>query len=281
MVREKFDVENRYLLRQVPYDYEPIFSLGSMLGIADQEGMLSLLDQVEKVCVDAMSAGVALAWATEAFEKGLVNEKQTLVPLKFGDYLNYKYAVTLLSERANDFYYALGQGVLVAAKEFGGEDFACVLGQEMAGYATGEVSYIAQALGFRHSHLDSGGYSYDQKDQDWTVDQALEFMKTDEEGRVMLTSLVSCLFARGVYKDEVVQDMLKSVGLYNLADNLSTVTKDITRLRWQARLNTGYLPHDIKIPKRYLEVENWRGKTDQVKLNGLKQAYADYIMSLA
>ena len=281
MVREMFDVENRFLYRQVPYDYEPIFSLGSMLGITDQVDLLSLLDQVEKVCVDAMSAGVALAWATEAFEKGLVNEKQTLVPLKFGDYLNYKYAVTLLSERANDFYYALGQGVLVAAQEYGGEDFACVLGQEMAGYATGEVSYIAQALGFRHSHLDSGGYSYDQKGLDWTVDEALEFMKTDEQGRVMLTSMVSCLFARGVYKDEVVQAMLKSVGLSNLADKLGDTTKNITRMRWQARLNTGYKPHDIKIPKRFLEVENWQGKTNIEKLEGLKRKYADYIMSLA
>ncbi len=280
MVREMFDVENRYLYRQVPYDYEPIFALGSMLGITDQVDLLSLLDQVEKVCVDAMSVGVALAWATEALEKGLVNEKQTLVPLKFGDYLNYKYAVTLLSERANDFYYALGQGLPVAVKEYGGGEFACVLGQEMAGYATGEVFYVSQALGFRHSHLDTGGYSYDQKGLDWTVDEALEFLKTDEVGRVMLTSMVSCLFARGVYKDAVVQDMLNSVGLYNLADNLDSIAQHVTRMRWQARLCTGYKPRDIKIPKRFMEVDNWQGKADPAKLKALKDGYADYIMTM-
>jgi len=42
-----------------------------------------------------------------------------------------------------------------AAKHYGGEDFACVLGQEMAGYATGEVFFVSQALGLRHSHLDA------------------------------------------------------------------------------------------------------------------------------
>ncbi len=33
--------------------------------------------------------------------------------------------------------------------------FACVLGQEMAGYATGEVYFAFQALGLAHSHLDT------------------------------------------------------------------------------------------------------------------------------
>jgi aldehyde:ferredoxin oxidoreductase len=55
----------------------------------------------------------------------------------------------LLSQGANDFYQALGKGTLVAAQEYGGEDFACVLGQEMGGYATGEVSYVSQGLGIQ------------------------------------------------------------------------------------------------------------------------------------
>jgi len=32
-----------------------------------------------------MSAGVALAWATEALEKGIISTKETIVPLRFGD----------------------------------------------------------------------------------------------------------------------------------------------------------------------------------------------------
>ena len=63
-------------------------------------------------------------------------------------------------------------GTLKAAEHYGGSDFACVLGQEMAGYATGEVFFVSQALGFRHSHLDSGGYSYDQKFEAVDLDEA-------------------------------------------------------------------------------------------------------------
>jgi len=53
-----------------------------------------------------------------------------------------------------------------------GADFACVPGQEMAGYATGELFFASQALGLRHSHLDSAGYSYDQTHKDKDVKKA-------------------------------------------------------------------------------------------------------------
>ena len=77
-----------------------------------------------------------------------------------------------LGRGTNDFYRLLAQGAGKAAAHYGGQDYACVLGQEMGGYATGEVFFVSQALGFRHSHLDSGGYSYDQKHDDKDVDQA-------------------------------------------------------------------------------------------------------------
>ena len=70
-----------------------------------------------------MSAGVALAWATEALEKGLISEKETLVPLKFGESEKYKEGLLHLGRGENDFYRLLGQGVLKAAKHYGGEDF--------------------------------------------------------------------------------------------------------------------------------------------------------------
>src|SRR5512136_663316 len=162
-VREKFSEPNQYLYRQVTYDHEPIFAMGSMLSVLDAFQVLTLLEITEKEGLDVMSAGVALAWATEGFEKGLISEKETLIPLKFGDAGAYAQAVKHLGTGANDFYRLLGQGTLKAAEQYGGADFACVLGQEMAGYATGEAFFISQALGLRHSHLDAGGYSYDQK----------------------------------------------------------------------------------------------------------------------
>lgn len=183
-IREKMAQDNRYHYHQVAYDYEPIFAAGTMLGVTDTFGVLRILDEIEKVGLDAMSAGVALAWATEAFERGLVSVKQTLVPLSFGGVEEYQQAAMYLGKGTNDFYRLLGQGTLKAAAQWGGEEFACVLGQEMAGYATGELFFTAQTLGFRHSHLDTGAYSYDQKHAEKDVDSAVDFLMSDEPGRV-------------------------------------------------------------------------------------------------
>ena len=279
-VREKFMEPNQYLYRQVSYDHEPIFATGSMLGVTNAFKVLSLIDVTEKMGLDVMSAGVALAWATEALEKGLLSEKETLVPLKFGEPERYKQALGHLGQGENDFYRSLGQGALKAAKKYGGEDFACVLGQEMAGYATGEVFFTSQALGFRHSHLDAGGYSYDQKHQDKDVEKAVSFLVQDEQERVLLTSMVSCLFAREVYKREVLAECLGSLGYETLAANLDAVSDHVQRVRWRIRVATGFDPSAVEIPKRFAEVTTWKGKVDGDYLKALQSSYAERIMEM-
>lgn len=301
-VREKFQEPNQYIYHQVPYDHEPIFAMGAMLGVLDAFQVLTLLETAEKVGLDVMSAGVALAWATEAYEKGLISEKETLIPLKFGDAGAYEKAVKHLGWAENDFYRLLGQGALKAAEQYGGEDFACVLGQEMGGYATGEVFFVSQALGFRHSHLDAGGYSYDQKqkgkdakvehlmaavpansDQQRLKDvaQAVEFLVQDEKARVSLTSMVSCLFAREVYKESVLSECLSSVGYGDLAKNLDSVARRIQKMRWQIRIKTGFDPSSVTIPKRFKEVVTWKGPVDADYLDSLQKTYAQRIREMA
>ncbi len=280
-VREKFMEENQYLYRQVSYDHEPIFATGSMLGVLDCFAVLGIIDTVEKEGLDVMSAGVALAWATEALEKGIVSEKETLAPLRFGDAQKYREAIHHLAVGTNEFYRLLAQGTMVAAEHYGGKDFACVLGQEMGGYATGEVFFVSQALGLRHSHLDAAGYSYDQKHQDKNVNEAIAFLLKDEKERVFLTSMVSCLFARSVYSEARLAECLRSVGYSALADSISTVSSHIQGLRWKTRRATGFDPKRIEIPKRFMEISTWKGGIDGEYIAALKEAYAQRIMELA
>jgi aldehyde:ferredoxin oxidoreductase len=280
-VRERFQEENRYLYRQISYDHELIFAVGSMLGVMDCFEVLKLIDVAEKMGLDVMSPGVALAWATEALAKGIITEKETIVPLAFGNSTSYQAALEHLAYGTNEFYQLLSQGTMKAAEHYGGGDFACVLGQEMAGYATGETFFVSQALGLRHSHLDSGGYSYDQKPKGKTVEDAVKFLITDEKGRVFLTSMVSCLFARGVYTDEVLGNCLKSVGYGTLAESMDTVADTIQRLRWQMRVRSGYRPESVSIPKRFSEVTTWKGLVDRQFMEALKAAYAQGILELA
>jgi aldehyde:ferredoxin oxidoreductase len=279
-VRERFQKEHRYIYRQVSYDHEPIFAVGAMLSVENCFEVLAIIDISEKMGLDVMSAGVALAWATEATEKGIISEKETIVRLSFGDTEGYKQAMLHLGMATNDFYNILAQGTLRAAEQYGGKDYACVLGQEMAGYATGEVYFASQALGLRHSHLDSGGYSYDQKEQGKDVSKAVDFLVKDEQGRVLLTSMVSCLFARGVYADELLATCLQAVGYSSLAENLGPVSRNIQKLRWKNRFTTGYVPEEVVIPKRFNEITTVKGPLDSAYLSSLMVEYGKAIRVL-
>ncbi len=279
-VREMFQEENQWVYRQVAYDHEPIFATGSMLGVGDAFQVLGILDAVEKVGLDAISAGVGLAWATEAVEKGLISENETIVPLRFGDAAAYRQAVGHLGRGSNEFYRLLSDGTAKAAKVYGGEEFACVLGQEMAGYATGETFFVSQALGFRHSHLDSAGYAYDQKEVEKDARRAADFLVEEERTRVLLTSMVACLFARGVYTAPVLARCLDSLGYGTLAARLPDLARDVQALRWGLRAATGFDPDAVEIPKRFTEVRTWKGKVDATYLGALRREYTARIRAL-
>jgi aldehyde:ferredoxin oxidoreductase len=280
-VREKFMEPNQFIYRQVSYDHEPIFAVGCMLAVTDPFAALDLMEEADKVGLDVMSAGVGLAWATEASEKGLISTAETIVPLRFGDATAYQKAMWHLARGDNDFYRLLTAGTARAAGHYGGADYACVLGQEMAGYATGEVFFVSQALGFRHSHLDAGGYSFDQKQTGKDVAKAADFLVADEAARCFLTSMVACLFARGVYTEERLAACLNSVGYSQLAVELPTVARRIQSERWRQRLATGYAPERIDIPRRFTEVVTWKGPIDPAYLSALKVEYSRRIRALA
>ncbi|MGQ9921351.1 MAG: aldehyde ferredoxin oxidoreductase N-terminal domain-containing protein [Desulfobacca sp.] len=280
-VRRRFHADHRYYFRQVAYDHEPIFAVGAMLGVYHCADVLQLIDMTEKMGLDVISAGVALAWATEATANGLISERETIVPLAFGDTQSYEEALRHLALGSTDFYRLLAQGTATAAAHYGGQDYACILGQEMAGYATGEVFVVSQALGFRHSHLDTAGYAFDQSQVEREVEAALKFLLQEERSRVLLTSLVVCLFAREVYKDSLVAECLHSLGYDTLAGQMEAAAHQIQQLRWQLRLATGFDPQQIRIPKRFLEVRTWKGPLDPTFLAALQQRYAQAIVSLA
>lgn len=275
-LRLQFGDDHEYLYKQVSYDYELIFAQGTMLGLSDPQEILQVLDETESCGLDCMSSGVALAWATEALEKGVITEAETLLPLRFGDFKPYLEALRHLTKGSNEFWQMLGKGALVAAQHYGkgSEAYACVLGgQEMAGYATGEAYYVSHALGFRHSHLDAGGYSFDQSDKAKDPAKTTQFLIDDEHGRVVLNCMVGCMFARKVYSLSVLQEALSAAGFDAVAQNLEQAGRDMQALRWKLKFASGFVPEEQVIPQRFMEVRNWKGQADPVYLQALREHY--------
>ncbi len=260
-LREPYEDEAYfYKTSMISYDYELIYSLGSMLGISDPKGLLKLIDHVEAVGLDAMSTGVVLAWATEAQDRGLISEQETLVLIfDWGDYHTYAKAVHHIIDQPNEFYKTLGQGVEYAASRYGSEEFAMAFGgNEMPGYHTGPGAYIGYSMGARHSHLDNAGYSVDQKTlikQKISPEELANSLLAEERWRQVLSSLVVCFFARGIYKPELVCEALAVAGFEMTLADLDRLGEEIHNQKFHFKLREGFSFQSLRLPKRIFETE--------------------------
>jgi len=261
-LREPYDNEPYfYKTSMISYDYELIYSLGTMLGISNPKNVLRLIQEVEETGIDGMSTGVILAWATEASKKGIITEQQLDgVSLEWGNYKEYVKAIEKIIEKPNEFYEDLSLGVYHTSRKYGGEDFALTFGRnEMPGYHTGPAAYIGFMIGARHSHLDSGGYSLDQKiltKQNLQPEDIVDKLMEEECWRQILSSLVICFFARKIYSEEIVTRSLKLLGLEYDIDEIKKLGEKIYKRKMEFKFREGFDFQNIEIPDRIIETKS-------------------------
>lgn len=282
-LREPYkDEDYFYKTTYVSYDYEPIYSLGSMLGGDEPRGLLKLMDEVETQGLDAISTGVVLAWATEALRQGVVSEEQTLLEYDWGDYSKYIQGVKYLVEQPNEFYETLSQGAYRASKKYGGEEFALTYGgNEMPGYHTGPGAHLGFLFGSRHSHLDSAGYSLDQDNLENKIppqDLVDELIAT-ESWRQILSSLVICFFARKIYGEEAVSQALDIAGLEFSEDELKDLGREIYERKYQFKLREGFDIDDYPLPGRIFETPSPNNQLNREYVEQAIEYFKDNIMA--
>ena len=259
-LREPYeDVSYFYKTSMISYDYEPIYALGTMLGISKPADFLKLMDRVEEAWgMDAISLGVILAWATEAFDRGLITEEDTKgVNLKWGDVKAYIKAGGYIIDQPNDFYKALARGVEHAASVYGGKEFALAFaGNEMPGYHTGPGAHLGVLIGTRHSHLDNAGYSLDQKtliEKKMKPEEVIDALLEEERWRQILSSLVICFFARGIYSPELVTRLLAAAGFDLSEGDLQRLGREIHTEKYRFKVREGFTLDTVRLPERIFE----------------------------
>lgn len=257
------------------YDYELVFALGSYLGLKTTDEILMLTDAVEETGMDAMSGGVALGWATEAFQKGLLSAGETLVPLAFGDTENYVKAVWHIAGAANEFYRVLGRGCYHAAQVYGGEDFAMTMAKnEMSGYHTGYGILVGSVVGARHSHLCNGGYELDRDHQQLTSREMVEGLLKEEKERCMINAMIICLFSRRVYDRPTIIAAGRAVG-FNLDDAfLTRMGQRIFQTKMRIRDKLGFDLKQVQLPRRFFETPGLHGVLKEKVAKEMIELYA-------
>jgi len=272
-----------YKTTMTSYDYELLYSLGSMLGVDDTDAVLKLINEVEMWGLDAMMVGTVLSWMTEAFERGVINEDQIMgLRLRWGAYDEYAKAIRYIVTQPNDFYKIAAKGLQSLVDQYGGGDFALSYGGNgMPGYHTGPAAHLTYLTGARHSHLDSAGYNFDQEGLKKGLPSIKELATNlflEESWRQILSSLVVCFFSRGLYTPQLVSEALKVAGYSLSEEDLNRLGEKILRNKNSFKKQEGFDMLALKFPRRIFELSTPHGMLDEKQL---KEAVALYYSLLS
>jgi aldehyde:ferredoxin oxidoreductase len=275
LYRRPFAPGWEYESTMVAYDHELVYAVGSLLGVGDRPDVLRLIEDIDVAGMDTISCGTALAWATEAMERGIIQPEQfDGIDLRWGDAERYAQAVTAIVRGESEVARWLGQGEVQAARHFGAPEYvAAVGGQGIAGYWTGYAHVLGHLLGARHSHLDNAGYAIDQKLEPYTDEAIIDRIIADEAERIVQTCIAVCLFARGVYDLETISRALDSVGIKRSVQQLESMGERIYWERVRLRDRLGFQARLDDIPQRFFTTPTPRGQLEPQRLARMLELY--------
>lgn len=246
--------------RRVRLEYEGIFALGPLCGIADRDVILAAAAACDDLGLDVISAGGTIAFAMECREQGLLPDAPT-----FGDGPGLLDLLPRMAHRADPLGDLLAAGSREAARRLGppAERFAChVKGLELPGYEPRALQAMALglAVGARGAdHNRSGAYEVDLSatSDRLTADtgKARAAARTEDKA-ALLDSLIVCKFLRAAFDDleHEAAAMLEAVtGEAFTAADLSTAAARIVTSKRIFNLREGLTADDDTLPDRFLE----------------------------
>ncbi|MGI8978514.1 MAG: aldehyde ferredoxin oxidoreductase family protein [Pirellulaceae bacterium] len=243
----------------VRLEYENLFALGPLCGMADPQIVLTASKKCDKLGLDTISAGGTIAFAMECVERGLLDEPW----LRFGDGESLLKALDLIGRREG-LGNRLAEGSRHLAESLGGDalDFAPqVKGLELPGYEPRALQSMALgfAVGSRGAdHNRSGAYEVDFSEQadrrHLLPSTALLAIETEDKAALM-DSLILCKFLRGIFSDFFAEaaDMLRLVtGWEVTAAELRDVSRRVVAAKKLFNQRAGWTTAEDTLPHRFL-----------------------------
>jgi aldehyde:ferredoxin oxidoreductase len=247
-------------------EYETIGMLGSDIGISDIEDVAQANLLCDDLGIDTISAGGAVAWAMECYEKGILTKADTDgLELKFGN-VEAVFALIEKIAKREGIGALLAEGTKRAAKKIGNgsEKFAIqVKGMEQSAYATHNatamlLAYMTCDVGAHHNR--SWAITYDlQVGREKVVPEKVARIIWLQNFRPMFDVLGGCRLQwveLGIDRDLYVPALEAITGIHRSWEDLEKVGEriwNLTRLYW-ARENDGFgREWDMPSPRFYEE----------------------------
>jgi aldehyde:ferredoxin oxidoreductase len=264
-------------------EYETIYAFGSNCGVDKFDAIVAAGQICDEYGLDTMSAGVAIGFAMECFEKGLIGLDDTDgIELRFGSD-EAMLAVLKKLARQEGFGQRLAEGVKRLSAEIGGsEQFAMhTKGLELGGYECRGL--MGEALEFAINNRGGCHHGYGIPALVEIYDGSR--MKTEGKGElvknlavhtILRDSLAVCMFPRLILTNAMITDVVSS--LFGRAWSPDDLIKVGTRIMCQERLfnmREGITRDDDSLPPRLLNEAKPDGPTQgvTVPLEELKNNY--------
>ena len=262
--------EGPYAMAEGPGpEYEGAASLGTMLKIDNLPAVAKANELCNRMGLDVISTGSTIAWATEAFENGVLNSKKT-DGIEFG-WNRPEVLVDLIPKiaRREGFGKELAEGVKRASAKFGGAEFAIhVKGLEAPMHDpramwSMALSYATNVRGACHTkdlnlETEMGAFDFAQGGLKPTaahtaVGKAAQTIVTQQVGQ-LLGSSVMCVYV--ILCFQRVEDLRRMVNLaagfdYSMDDFLRGADRSWYLKRALGSL-MGMRREDDRLPQRIL-----------------------------
>lgn len=243
----------------VRLEYESLFALGPLCGVADADAVLEVARLCDRLGMDTISAGATIAFAMECAERGMIDARD----LRFGNTTALRRTLEAIAAR-DGLGDMLAEGTREAARRIGGPapDFAPhVKGLEIPGYEprTMQTMALGFAVGSRGAdHNRSGAYEADFSTRTdrlhGTAESARAAIDTEDRA-ALIDSLILCKFLRGVFSDLYAEsaELLSAVTGWDVtAAELHRASQRIVTAKKLFNIREGWTAAEDTLPKRML-----------------------------
>lgn len=231
----------------VPRGATPI-SLGAGLGIDDFDAVVTLGAICDRLGVDVITAGNAVAWAIRASERDLVDRD-----LSFGNEEAARQLIAEIVDRRTQLGNRLAEGVDSAADEYGGKELIpSVKGMELPSYDP----RAAEAMALAYATSDRGACHRRARpveiepiaSEQWTHDDRVQAVAEEQDIRSVLWSLIADDFLTDVLREDLGAEWLTAVGYDIEPDELRRTGERIWTLIRLFNVREGFDRSDDTLP---------------------------------
>ncbi|MFC7156785.1 aldehyde ferredoxin oxidoreductase family protein [Halomarina halobia] len=231
----------------VPRGATPM-SLGAGLGIDDVDAVAALGATCDRLGLDVISAGSAVAWAIRAAERGLIDRD-----LAFGDPGAARELVREIATRSTPLGDALADGVAAAVATYGGDDLVpTVKSMELPAYDP----RVAPAMALAYATSDRGACHRRARPIEeeafaagtWTDAERVRAVVSAQDARSVRWSLVGDDFVAETL-DDLGAEWLEAVGLDYTREELARLGERVWNLARLFNAREGFDRADDRLPE--------------------------------